>query len=453
MMNDLRRIPSVDSLLNTDEAISLIRDFGRDQVLFSIRQVLDKLRKNSVTHEEHFSNKYIFDQTEENLHKIFSPTLKPVINATGVILHTNLGRAPLSNDAILSMQSIGLSYNTLEFDLENGKRGSRSIHVEEIITKITGAEAATIVNNNASAVLLVLSSLANRKKVIISRTQLIEIGGGFRIPDVMIQSGAKLIEIGTTNRVHLRDYEEALQIPAALVMRAHHSNFRMTGFTSEPDLKEICDLSHKIGIPVVDDLGSGTLIDTEKYGLTHEPTIFESLHAGVDIVTFSGDKLLGGPQAGIILGRKKLIEKIKKHPLARALRPDKTCLAGLNSTLLHYLRGEAETKIPVWQMISKTPEEIYLVANRWKEFLSFGEVTENRSTIGGGSMPGETLPTYVLALTMKNPDFFLRKARQSDPPIIARIENEKVLLDPRTVFPSQEEQLLIALKSIYPEKK
>jgi len=452
-MNDLRRIPSVDSLLNTDEAISLIRDFGRDQVLFSIRQVLDKLRKNSVTHEEHFSNKYIFDQTEENLHKIFSPTLKPVINATGVILHTNLGRAPLSNDAILSMQSIGLSYNTLEFDLENGKRGSRSIHVEEIITKITGAEAATIVNNNASAVLLVLSSLANRKKVIISRTQLIEIGGGFRIPDVMIQSGAKLIEIGTTNRVHLRDYEEALQIPAALVMRAHHSNFRMTGFTSEPDLKEICDLSHKIGIPVVDDLGSGTLIDTEKYGLTHEPTIFESLHAGVDIVTFSGDKLLGGPQAGIILGRKKLIEKIKKHPLARALRPDKTCLAGLNSTLLHYLRGEAETKIPVWQMISKTPEEIYLVANRWKEFLSFGEVTENRSTIGGGSMPGETLPTYVLALTMKNPDFFLRKARQSDPPIIARIENEKVLLDPRTVFPSQEEQLLIALKSIYPEKK
>jgi len=451
-MNDLRRIPSIDSLLNSDEAISLIHDYGRDQVLFSLRHVLDELRTRSKLKEDNFSKKFIFEQTKAKLIKVFSPTLISVINATGVILHTNLGRAPLSNETIQSMQTIGSSYNTLEYDLVNGKRGSRSIHAEEILKQLTGAESATIVNNNASAVLLVLSSLANRKKVVISRTQLIEIGGGFRIPDVMKQSGAKLIEIGTTNRVHLRDYEEALQQPAALIMRAHHSNFKITGFTSEPDLKEICDLAHQFGIPVIDDLGSGTLIDTVKFGLTHEPTVFESLNAGVDIVTFSGDKLLGGPQAGIILGRKNLIDKIKKHPLARAIRPDKTCLAGLTSTLIHYLRNEAEIKIPVWQMISKTPKEIFDIANQWKEFLGFGEVTENRSTIGGGSMPGETLPTYVLSLAVKNPDYFLKQARLLNPPIIARIENDQVLLDPRTVFSTQEEQLLIALKSLLPEK-
>ena len=451
-MNDLRRIPSIDSLLNSDEAISLIHDYGRDQVLFSFRQVLDDLRNRSIIKEDNFSKKFIFEQTKTKLIKVFSPTLLPVVNATGVILHTNLGRAPLSNETIHSMQTIGSSYNTLEYDLEKGKRGSRSIHAEEILTQLTGAEAATIVNNNASAVLLVLSTLANRKKVVISRTQLIEIGGGFRIPDVMKQSGAKLIEIGTTNRVHLRDYEEALQQPAALIMRAHHSNFKISGFTSEPDLKEICALAHQFGIPVIDDLGSGTLIDTEKFGLTHEPTVYESLNAGVDIVTFSGDKLLGGPQAGIILGRKNLIDKIKKHPLARAIRPDKTCLAGLTSTLFHYLRNEAEIKIPVWQMISKTPKEIFDIAIRWKEFLGFGEVIENRSTIGGGSMPGETLPTFVLSITVKNPDHFLKQTRQLNLPIIARIENNQVLFDPRTVFPSQEEQLLIAIKSLLPEK-
>ena len=413
---------------------------------------MDELRTRSKLKEDNFSKKFIFEQTKAKLIKVFSPTLISVINATGVILHTNLGRAPLSNETIQSMQTIGSSYNTLEYDLVNGKRGSRSIHAEEILKQLTGAEFATIVNNNASAVLLVLSSLANRKKVVISRTQLIEIGGGFRIPDVMKQSGAKLIEIGTTNRVHLRDYEEALQQPTALIMRAHHSNFKITGFTSEPDLKEICDLAHQFGIPVIDDLGSGTLIDTVKFGLTHEPTVFESLNSGVDIVTFSGDKLLGGPQAGIILGRKNLIEKIKKHPLARAIRPDKTCLAGLTSTLIHYLRNEAEIKIPVWQMISKTPKEIFDIANQWKEFLGFGEVTENRSTIGGGSMPGETLPTFVLSLAVKNPDYFLKQARLLNPPIIARIENDQVLLDPRTVFSTQEEQLLIALKSLLPEK-
>lgn len=450
-MNDLRRIPSIDSLLNSDEAISLIHDYGRDQVLFSLRQVLDDLRNRSKIKEDNFSKIFIFEQAKAKLTKIFFPTLLPVINATGVILHTNLGRAPLSSETIQSMQTIGSSYNTLEYDLEKGKRGSRSIHAEEILTHLTGAESATIVNNNASAVLLILSSLANRKKVVISRTQLIEIGGGFRIPDVMKQSGAKLIEIGTTNRVHLRDYEEALHQPAALIMRAHHSNFKITGFTSEPDLKEICILARQFGIPVIDDLGSGTLIDTEKFGLTHEPTVYESLNAGVDIVTFSGDKLLGGPQAGIILGRKNLIDKIKKHPLARAIRPDKTCLAGLTSTLIHYLRNEAEIKIPVWQMISKTPKEIFDIANRWKEFLGFGEVIENRSTIGGGSMPGETLPTFVLSLTVKNPDHFLKQTRQLNPPIIARIENDQVLLDPRTVFPSQEESLLISIKTILPE--
>ena len=244
------------------------------------------------------------------------------------------------------MDAVSRGYSNLEYDLEKGARGSRLIHAESILQKLTGAESAIIVNNNASAVLLVLSALANQKRVIISRSQLVEIGGGFRIPDVMKQSGAKLVEVGTTNKIHLRDYEEALQDKGALVMRAHPSNFKIVGFTEEPELKDIVDLAHKAGTFVVDDLGSGALFDTAKYGLAHEPTVQESLAAGVDVVCFSGDKLLGGPQAGIIVGRKDLIDKIKKHPLARAVRADKTCLAGVTATLLHYLKDEAEREDP-----------------------------------------------------------------------------------------------------------
>jgi L-seryl-tRNA(Ser) seleniumtransferase len=377
------------------------------------------------------------------------PTLRPLINATGVILHTNLGRAPLSNATILAMDGVSRGYSNLEYDLEKGSRGSRLIHAESVLQKLTGAESAVVVNNNASAVLLVLSALANRKRVIISRSQLVEIGGGFRIPDVMKQSGAKLVEVGTTNKVHLRDYEEALQDKGALVMRAHPSNFKIIGFTEEPELKEIADLAHKAGVFVVDDLGSGALFDTAKYGLAHEPTVQESLTAGVDVVCFSGDKLLGGPQAGIIIGRKELIDKIKKHPLARAVRADKACLAGVTATLLHYLKDEAEREIPILKMMSFTPKQIKGRVEAWIRELAQGEVVDGESTVGGGSLPGESFPTFLLSLTVESPDKFLKRLRTQNPPIIARTANDKVLLDPRTVLPEQEGALMVGLKNVF----
>ena len=342
-MTKLRNLPSVEQLLQTQNAAELIARFGRPLTLAAIRGTLDEARARFKLNLEPAlpSTELILAQAESTLSAWTKPTLQPVINATGVILHTNLGRAPLSAAAIHAMDVVSRGYSNLEYDLEKGARGSRLLHAEAVLQKLSGAESALVVNNNASAVLLVLSALANKKQVIISRSQLVEIGGGFRVPDVMKQSGAKLMEVGTTNRVHLRDYENALQEGAALVMRAHPSNFKIVGFTEEPELKEIVHAAHQAGVFVVDDLGSGALLDTAKYGLAHEPTVQESLSAGVDIVCFSGDKLLGGPQAGIIVGKKALIDKIKKHPLARAVRADKTCLAGITATLLHYLKDDA----------------------------------------------------------------------------------------------------------------
>ncbi len=396
------------------------------------------------------STEAILSQAESYLTAWAAPTLLPVINATGVILHTNLGRAPLSKATIAAMSEAAANYSTLEYDLGKGQRGSRLIHAESLLQRLTGAEAAVVVNNNASAVLLVLSALANKKRVVISRTQLVEIGGGFRVPDVMKQSGAKLFEIGATNKVRLSDYQSALEEPTALVMCAHRSNFKIVGFTEEPKLKEITDIAHQANVTLVDDLGSGALLDTAKYGFAHEPTVQESLAAGVDLVCFSGDKLLGGPQAGIILGKKVLIDKIKKHPLARAVRADKICLAGITATLLHYLKDEAEREIPIWRMMSLTLEQLKVRAEAWRETLGQGEVIKSESTVGGGSLPDECITTFVLALKVKSPDKFLKKLREARPPIIARVENDTILFDPRTVF--EDELLLSSLKSLLSEK-
>jgi L-seryl-tRNA(Ser) seleniumtransferase len=371
-----------------------------------------------------------------------------VINATGIILHTNLGRAPLSNAAIQVMNEVSCGYSNLEFNLQSGQRGSRLVHAESLLKHLTQAEAALVVNNNAAAVLLVLSALAARRQVVISRTQLVEIGGGFRIPDVMRQSGARLHEVGTTNQVQLDDYATAIQEAApALVMHAHRSNFRITGFTSEPTLPELAKLCHQAGVPFVDDLGSGALLDTAQFGLEHEPTVYESLSADADLVCFSGDKLLGGPQAGIIIGKADLIAKLRKHALARAIRADKLCLAALSATLLHYLKDEAIQEIPIWRMIAASPECLQLRAEAWKNILNTGEVLPSQSAAGGGSLPEETQPTYVLALSVASPNRFLEKLRHCQPPIIARLEMDKVLLDPRTVLPEQEPDLLAAIRT------
>jgi len=444
---NLRGLPSVEQLLQTQLAAELIASYGRPLTLQAIRSLLAEVRRHVSKSSESTlpGGEILLSQAASLLHLWTTSTLLPVINASGVILHTNLGRAPLSTAAIQSMDAISRGFSTLEFNLETGKRGSRLIHAETLLQKLTGAEAAVVVNNNAAAVLLILSALANKKRVIVSRSQLVEIGGGFRIPDVMRQSGAKLVEVGATNRVHLSDYEEAMSVPAALVMHAHHSNFKMIGFTKEPERKDIADLAHKFGVIFADDLGSGTLLATERYGLAHEPTVQESLAAGADLVCFSGDKLLGGPQAGILIGKADLLARIKKHPLARAVRADKLCLAALAATLLHYLKDEAEREIPIWRMISASPTQVKARAEHWASELGLGEVLASESTIGGGSLPGESLPTWVLALTVKSSDKFLKKLRQAQPPVIARTENDRILLDPRTVLPEQEGALLVNL--------
>jgi L-seryl-tRNA(Ser) seleniumtransferase len=381
------------------------------------------------------------------------PTLCPVINATGVVLHTNLGRAPLCEDALEAMVEVGRGYSNLEYDLEAGERGSRYVHAEELLCRLTGAEGALVVNNNAGAVLLTLSALAQGRQVVISRGQLIEIGGGFRIPDVMRQSGAHLVEVGTTNRTHLRDYEQAIGPDTAMLMLAHQSNFRVTGFTTQVPAEELVTLGRAHGLLVYEDLGSGTLLDTEKYGFSHEPTAQEAVAAGVDVVSFSGDKLLGAPQAGIVVGRGDLIARLRHFPLTRALRVDKTTLAGLQATLLHYLRGDAERQIPAWRMLATPLEEIEQRAERWmRELKSIGmevHVAEGRSAAGGGSLPGETLPTRLVCISVHAPDALSARLRAGQPPVIARIENDLLCLDPRTVLPMQEEALLAAIRSAW----
>ncbi|MBM3138248.1 MAG: L-seryl-tRNA(Sec) selenium transferase [Chloroflexi bacterium] len=447
-MNDLSRLPSVDSLLSSPEGKALISEFGRDLALHSIRAELEMIRNRVVQGEPVPDAKAIIKLSKQRIAIWLNPSLIPVINASGIIIHTNLGRAPLSQDTILAMDKVSRGYSNLEYELKEGKRGKRSIHAEGLLRLLTGAESALVVNNNAAAVLLVLSALASHKRVVIANSQLVEIGGGFRVPDVMRQSGAKLLAIGTTNRVHLSDYEAALKESPALVLSAHHSNFKIIGFTTEPDLSEIARVCRAHEIPFVYDIGSGAMLETERYGLMHEPTIQEAMQAGVDVICFSGDKLLGGPQAGIIIGRNDLLEKVKKHPLARAVRADKLCLAGISATLIHYLKGEALEKIPVWRMISMNIGQIKTRAESWNSSIGSGEIIPGFSMVGGGSLPEESLPTYLLSMDVNNPEKFVKKLRELDFPIIARIENDRVLFDPRTVLPEQEEIFIKEMRQL-----
>jgi L-seryl-tRNA(Ser) seleniumtransferase len=446
--NDLSRLPSVDALLKQPEGQTLVAEFGRDLTLQSIRSELELTRTKVAEGETVPEVKAILKRSRQKLIDWLKPSLMPVINASGIIIHTNLGRAPLSVETIEAMSEVSSGYSNLEYDLKSGKRGKRSMHAEELLRLLTGAESALVVNNNAAAVLLVLSALASHKRVVIAHSQLVEIGGGFRIPDVMRQSGAKLVAIGTTNRVHISDYETALMDSPALVLSAHHSNFKIIGFTVEPDLADIAKSCRAHNTPLVYDIGSGALLDTARFGLVHEPTIQEAIQAGVDVVCFSGDKLLGGPQAGIIIGRTDLLEKVKKHPLARAVRVDKLCLAGISATLTHYLKGDASEKIPVWRMISMNTEQIKIRAESWKALLGYGEIAPGLSMVGGGSLPEESMPTYLLSLEVKNPEQYIKKLRNLEIPIIGRIEDNRVLLDPRTVLPEQDAIFVNEIKTL-----
>ena len=333
-----------------------------------------------------------------------------------------------------------------------GERGSRTVHAEQALSRITGAEAALVVNNNAAAVLLMLSALCPGQEVIISRGQLVEIGGGFRVPDVMAQSGAKLVEVGTTNRTHLRDYKNALSPETAAIMVAHPSNYRIIGFTSEPSLAELAELAHANNIPLLYDQGNGALLDVTPYGLEAEPLVQDELVAGADVIAFSGDKLLGGPQAGILCGRVDLIAKLKQHPLARAVRADKLCLSALSATLTHYIKGEALLEIPVWQMIARPLESIASEATTWATRLQEqginATVIDGRSRVGGGSLPGTTLPTKLVAITNENAESLAARLRLANPPVIGRLQDDRLLLDPRTVLPHQGETMMHSLLEI-----
>ncbi len=447
-MSSLSDLPSVDQLLQHPVVTSWSKEYGRSLTVEALRWSMDNAREDYHRSKEVPSQAELLEHAHILLQNWVSPSLRPVINATGVILHTNLGRAPLSASAIQALSDVSLGYSNLEFDLSSGHRGSRLVHAEALLTRLTHAEAALVVNNNAAAVLLILTTFAKRRAVVIARSQLVEIGGGFRIPDVMKQSGARLYEVGTTNRVHPADYQTAItETSPALILHAHRSNFRITGFTSEPTLSELAEIAHQAGIPLVDDLGSGALLDTALFGLSHEPMVTESLVSGADLVCFSGDKLLGGPQAGIILGRSDFITRLKKHPLARAIRADKLCLAALSATLIHYLNEKATTEIPIWRMIAQPSDLLRQRAENWAKILGMGMVISNQSTVGGGSLPEETMPTFVLALSVHSPNRFLDQLRQCVPPVIARLEDNNVIMDPRTVLPEQEKDLLSAVRS------
>ncbi len=444
----LRSLPAVDSLLGDADGQALCAQYGRAATLEALRATLQQTRcaihSGAATAP---SPAALLERAEAELAQRFRPGLRRVINASGVILHTNLGRAPLAEAAVQAMAEVGAHYNTLEYDLARGARGGRLKHCEAALCALTGAEAALVVNNNAAALVLLLATLAQGREVIISRGQLIEIGGGFRVPEVMSSAGARLVEVGTTNRTRLADYERAIGPDTALLLRAHASNFRMTGFVEEAPLAQLAQLAHARGLLLVDDLGSGALLDSAQFGLLHEPTVAESMAAGADLVAFSGDKLTGGPQAGIIVGRAEPLDALKRHPLARALRADKLCLAGLAATLDLWQRGAALTQIPIWRMIAREAEELRAVATAWAQGLG-GSVVAGESTVGGGSLPGATLPTWLLALDVMQPDEFLAQLRAAQPPVIARIADGRVLLDPRTVLPGEEEELLAVLEGL-----
>ena len=442
-----RSIPKVDVLLENPDIVTLIENHHRDVVVDVIREEIDKLRnfikENDDVNliEEKINN--LIENIKISTEKVYSYNIKKVINGTGTILHTNLGRAIISKKHADYLSEVVTSYSNLEYNLEEGRRGERYSHFEKLICKITGAEAAMAVNNNAAAVMLVLSSMAAEKEVIVSRGELVEVGGKFRIPDVMKSSNAHLVEIGTTNKTHLEDYEDAISENTGAFLKVHTSNFKILGFTESVSIEELCKLGREKDIPVIEDIGSGVLIDLSKYGLEYEPTVQDSIKAGVDVVSFSGDKLLGGPQAGIIVGKKKYIDKMKKNPLTRAFRIDKFTATILEMIFHEYLNEENAIKnIPVLSLITKDLKEIEKNANALfnkienLENVADINVEDTFSQIGGGSLPAERIKSKSVTIMPKNisTQSLEAKLRAGKNPVVGRISEEKLILDMRTVL-------------------
>ena len=445
-----RNLPSVDSVLAQDDVATAAQSFDRDWVVDLVRKELETARNQIRKGGDSPDAEHVAISVCQRIDDTMRAEPRQVINATGVVIHTNLGRAPLSRSAIEASNQAAQGYSNLEFDLATGRRGSRQAQVQSLLCQITGSEAALAVNNNASAMLLGLSALAAGKEVVVSRSEAVEIGGGFRVPDVLRQSGGTLVDVGTTNRTYIQDYDDAVTEDTAAFLKVHASNFRVEGFTASVETTDLVEIGARRGIPVLHDVGSGSLIPTEKYGMVREPRPQESIKDGAGLVFFSGDKLLGGPQAGIVVGKKELVDALARHPLARAVRIDKLSLAGLTATLIHYLKGDAEKEIPVWRMISATESALKKRAKLWQSLLeSPSTVEKSRSAVGGGSLPGETLPSWVLSLDCQNTsaEGIMRSLRESSTPVVARVDENRVLLDPRTVLPEEDESLLDALRS------
>ncbi len=445
----LRSLPSVDRLMSDERVRRLVESGSRAAVVDLVRDEVAESREAVKGGKPAPGLDELVADIEERAGSEWRSRPVPVINATGVILHTNLGRAPLSEEATEAVRRAAESYSDLELDLETGRRGSRQSHLSRLVCRLTGAGAAMAVNNNASAVMLGLAAVAVGRQVIVSRGEAVEIGGGFRIPDVLRQSGAELVEVGTTNRTYARDYEAAVTESTGAILAVHASNFKVSGFTHSPDLSELVEVGRRHGVPVLHDLGSGCLLDTTKYGLAHEPMPQESIAAGASLAFVSGDKLLGGPQAGIIAGTEEMVDLVSRHPLARAVRIDKLSMAALSATLLHYVRGDAERKVPIWRMVSASHGETASRAEAWAAAVG-GRVRAGLSTIGGGSLPGETLPTTLLSLDGKahgGADALAGRLRRASPPVIGRIEDDEALLDPRTVLPEQDGALIRGVRA------
>ncbi len=458
----LRQIPKVDEILNDPRISRWIEEHSRGVVVEAVRRGLQCLRdellsspRSAKRGEETFSVDRLMPYFKAAVEAQIAPRLRHLINATGVVIHTNLGRSLLHASAIEHMDEVSRRFSNLEYDIERGQRGSRYVHVEEILCALTGAEGALVVNNNAAAVLLVLNTLAEGREVVVSRGQLVEIGGSFRIPDVMRRSGARLVEVGTTNRTHLEDYHRAMGEETALLLKVHTSNFKIVGFTADVSLRDLVELGKNEGIPVMEDLGSGCLVDMTQYGLEAEPLVQDAIREGADVVTFSGDKLLGGPQAGIILGKRDIIGRVRANPLNRALRIDKLTLAALESTLRVYLDEErALREIPTLAMLTVSPATLIRRARRLMSQIRrhLGDaveasIREDRSQVGGGAYPLQELPTRVIAIrsTRLSANDIEAALRRHAPPVITRINRDEVILDLRTI---QDDEIPIVVKAL-----
>lgn len=463
-MSSLRNIPSIDELLLQDEIRSLDEDFNHEFITNMLRRavgiVREELRNSEAVLEKEAINHQIMAVFNREIHKSARGTLQTVINATGVVLHTNLGRAVLSNRAIEYMVEMAGHYNNLEMDLLTGERGSRYMHVEQLLKEITGAEAALVVNNNAAAVMLGLNTLAAGKEVIVSRGQLVEIGGAFRIPEVMKLSNAILNEVGTTNKTYSSDYEQAINENTGLLFAAHTSNYKIEGFTSEVTLQELVELGQKYSLPVMQDLGSGILYPMAQWGLKEEPTVQECVKSGADVITFSGDKLLGGPQAGIIIGKKPLIETMKKNQLTRALRVDKLTIAALEGTLLEYLSGNPAIKIPVLRMLCQPPQELLDQSRQlYQKFhdqldnhakVETIEILEVEDMVGGGAYPTYRIPGWGVAIKFQGItlDQIAGQLRLKQPALLTRRQDDKMLISVRTLQAGEDEQIIRLIQSV-----